>query len=588
MSAQIDSLKILLQKKYKTADIINFISKQNLGGKAKTEFYNQAETVIKAKNDKLLLGKFFLKKARYLMELGNDNLSMLYYNKVIELTKNRKPSPMLAKAYQGIAFIWKRKGDLEQNIIFLNKALSIAKQLKGQHKIQFTVPLNKAKTLLKLGKEKEYLKMFKKSIQKLAKTNFYEIEILAIQNLATYYANKSNATGTTAYLDTAFIYFEQGLKKAEKLGVTRHIANLKMNFATVLALGKAKDSPKIDKYLKEAQKAFKKLQDPYQQAIVVHQMGIVAHARDDYLQSIIYFEQLLKISQNRDFAELLRAALGQLSYSYKMTKDYEKALYFMEKFNHLEDSLNSIKVKNKIIEIEKNYQIQQKESEVKVLKKEQELSQVRYTNLMIFLILISIFLIILFLVFWWRNKIKKALEAEKVLRLESEIESKRLQEENLKTTLEAQRLQEENLKTSLEQKSNQLLSKSIHLTERKEFINELISLLDNSKLNDDEKLKKLRKSLNQDQNQSSILKEFQTFFETHHHDFLEILKQSNPQLTQNELRLASFIKVGLTNKEIANILHVEHNTIKVARYRLKKKLFPENKEDSLEKLIKNL
>lgn len=45
-----------------------------------------------------------------------------------------------------------------------------------------------------------------------------------------------------------------------------------------------------------------------------------------------------------------------------------------------------------------------------------------------------------------------------------------------------------------------------------------------------------------------------------------------PNLTISEQRLASLVNLNLTNSEIANILHIETNSVKVAKYRLKKKL----------------
>lgn len=55
-------------------------------------------------------------------------------------------------------------------------------------------------------------------------------------------------------------------------------------------------------------------------------------------------------------------------------------------------------------------------------------------------------------------------------------------------------------------------------------------------------------------------------------------------MTNNEVRHCTYIKLGLTNKEVANMLHVAPKTVEAARYRIKKKLNL-SKEESLGQFI---
>lgn len=67
-------------------------------------------------------------------------------------------------------------------------------------------------------------------------------------------------------------------------------------------------------------------------------------------------------------------------------------------------------------------------------------------------------------------------------------------------------------------------------------------------------------------------------------DFFKRLEKKFDTLTNNELRLAALIRLRLTNKEIASIIHVEPNSVKQSRYRLKKKL-DLNQEQDLAKFL---
>ena len=77
-------------------------------------------------------------------------------------------------------------------------------------------------------------------------------------------------------------------------------------------------------------------------------------------------------------------------------------------------------------------------------------------------------------------------------------------------------------------------------------------------------------------NQHKIGEEFMVIFDVNferiHHDFFEKLKKIDPSITERELRLCAFVKMNLTNKEIAPLLNISIRGIESARYRVRKKL----------------
>lgn len=81
--------------------------------------------------------------------------------------------------------------------------------------------------------------------------------------------------------------------------------------------------------------------------------------------------------------------------------------------------------------------------------------------------------------------------------------------------------------------------------------------------------------------------DFESHFEFIHRGFFNKLRLNYGALTQNELRLCAFIKLNMTNKEIALINYTSHYSVNTARKRLKKKLGLQP-DDSLQSLIRNL
>ncbi|MEM1323578.1 MAG: PAS domain S-box protein [Bacteroidota bacterium] len=55
-------------------------------------------------------------------------------------------------------------------------------------------------------------------------------------------------------------------------------------------------------------------------------------------------------------------------------------------------------------------------------------------------------------------------------------------------------------------------------------------------------------------------------------DFIDYLKTHHRELTDLDLKHCTFIRLGLNTKTVSKIMHVSHDAVEKARYRLKKKL----------------
>lgn len=65
---------------------------------------------------------------------------------------------------------------------------------------------------------------------------------------------------------------------------------------------------------------------------------------------------------------------------------------------------------------------------------------------------------------------------------------------------------------------------------------------------------------------------FELSFDRMHKDFSKNLVESCESITPTEIKLCSFVRLGMSNKEIAALLNQTPNSIKVSRYRIRKKL----------------
>ena len=80
---------------------------------------------------------------------------------------------------------------------------------------------------------------------------------------------------------------------------------------------------------------------------------------------------------------------------------------------------------------------------------------------------------------------------------------------------------------------------------------------------------------------------FKIHFEKVHPDFFNKLKSESNELTENDLRLCAYIKIGMRAKDIAAMLSVSPASVNTNRYRLRRKLGL-TKEDSLDDYIRKI
>ncbi len=93
----------------------------------------------------------------------------------------------------------------------------------------------------------------------------------------------------------------------------------------------------------------------------------------------------------------------------------------------------------------------------------------------------------------------------------------------------------------------------------------------------------LRQTLQQDKEREI----FQVIVKEKSQLFYTKLSKLYPNLTANEIRLSSLIRLNLSSKEIASILNISLKSVEMNRYRLRKKLKISSKQ-SLSEFIRNI
>lgn len=267
-----------------------------------------------------------------------------------------------------------------------------------------------------------------------------------------------------------------------------------------------------------------------------------------YDSAIYYGELGLPYAQKRNSPKFLRSFYVSLSNLYEQTGDYKKALFYTKEAQARKDSLYR---ENRIIEIanlESNFEIEIHKQEKEHLKEEvrqnaiiqqkdkrikQYLGVVIISGAILFSALVFILLI--------RNQSKKR---QLVLN---------------RITIEKQQLAHRALNNKLIILKEKLVLESRVNAKQANEVKNLPSNEDGMHLT--EKIKTDNNWL-----------EFMNDFNKTYGGFIDKLKAKYPQITNHDTRIAAFIKLGISNKEGAELLVVSDWGIKKSKSRLRDKL----------------
>jgi hypothetical protein len=100
-------------------------------------------------------------------------------------------------------------------------------------------------------------------------------------------------------------------------------------------------------------------------------------------------------------------------------------------------------------------------------------------------------------------------------------------------------------------------------------------------------IRQLLNRINQGFQHDHYWEEFRSVFEQVHQAFFDNLKKHNESLTGNDLRLAALLKMNLESGDIATLLGISQDSLRVIRYRLRKK-FNLQQGESLTAFIQSL
>jgi hypothetical protein len=150
--------------------------------------------------------------------------------------------------------------------------------------------------------------------------------------------------------------------------------------------------------------------------------------------------------------------------------------------------------------------------------------------------------------------------------------------------LEMEQTEKELIKLQNEKLESELTATAMNLVQKKEFLQKLreeINKIKNASQDsiDPADLKRIVKDLIADDKLDEEWEQFSVHFNTVHNNFLVTLKEKFPQLSAHDLKLCAYLRMNLSSKEMARLMSISIRGVEINRYRLRKKLLLQPKEN---------
>lgn len=545
------------------SESLNFISgKIDLNKNIGTSFYYMGQLDSTKRYWKRSLNYIpndnFIKKADGLnnmgvlfLRIGFIDSSLYYHSESLRLKMIAKDTIKAAASISNMAALYRQIGDFEKSLDLYFKSLSIYKT--------HNLLTQEADVLNGIGLIYYGIQEFDPALDYLEQS----LKIRESQgNLRTIGSSYNNLAAVLRDMDEdekASQYLKNYLAISIELDDFRGIAGAYSNLGGVFKNKNEIDSS--DFYYLKSLHLFESLNDNKNIGVVANNLGFIQLKKNNPRAALVYFERALEFATNNNSLDFQKHIYKGIADAYTQTKNYEQALKFQQKLYTIKDSIFHIDLAKEVAFYQEQYEAEENakqiaELRINAIKNQQEIAVTKLYSTVAWIFAglgIALFILILFL-YRLRKKVHKQRELI-LLKEKSEVEQ-----------LNELKLQE------IAMKNRELTSLSTNAVQKNELLNTL-----------NDKLKKLEKEngttifeldllIKNGLNMDADWETYQRHFSSVHPTFFNQLNARHPSLSANDLRVCAYMKMNLSTKEIATLMNITPKSVRMNRYRLKKKM----------------
>lgn len=440
-------LKSLQQSKQDSikVNLLNEIASEyfNQNTTKAAEYTNQALSLSEKINFKNGKAKALNSLGILVQKQGNYDSAIVLQNSALNIYQQINNQKGIAKSYSDLCIAYWKKADFVSALDYELKSLKAYEKINDQKGIAFCY--NMIGIIYKdLKKPEDAIKYYLLSAK--IKKNIADEKGLAstYNNIANVYKDKLNEDSSYKYYNLALLLHKKNTNLSGESMVLANIGSLKFK------LGKYQDA--LNYYLLGLD-VEKKLADSNSIATSYINIGNSYTALKKYSEARKYIFEGLKILEKINDLEGVMSAYEMLAYLYQEEKNFEEALHYYQQFISVRDSIMGNSEKEKIAELQTQYEVEKKDLELAKNKAELDAKekQAYIKNIVIISILGISGLLFLAGIMYFRKK-----KVEQQAALNAEIANQK--ELRTKAIMEAEEKERRRIAQDLHDGVGQLLS----------------------------------------------------------------------------------------------------------------------------------
>ena len=481
--------------------------------------------------------------------------AFFYANRALQLAKQTKCSTGVANSHRIIGMVFFHHGVYQEAIAHLNDAGEIFQKLNDKK--------NHAENLNQLGLVYYNIKQPELALAEHEKAlKLYE-ELKDENGIAFSYGCLGHLYEKRHSYDKALSYQQQALTFYEKKNDQHGMATIYENIGSIYE--DQEDYPLALEYFTKALRLTELTRDSLSMIVNINNIGDNYRKTNQYDKAIVWTKKAVDLAARLKDKYQLSSAYRDMSKAYHLAGDYENAYKNLEIGRNLYQDMYTQDATHQLVLFQTLFQIERKNHEIQQLEWDKKINNI------IKITMGSSFALIAMLAGVVISRQRLKIKRDKDIIDQNETRNKLMLAEIENTHLHEQRLQQE-----LDTKSKALTSHTLHIISKNKTLEDIQAKLTDylKEAHGDQRkpIKSLVKMIEQNFVQDKDWEDFRQIFEQVHQDFFQRLQRVSSELTPAELRLASLIKLNVPSKDIAVVLGISQDSLRIARYRLRKKL----------------
>ena len=513
-----------------------------------------------------------LNKIGYEYWIVDANESIHFGKQGLQLSEKLMYAKGIARANRVIGVAYWAQGNLTKALLYLNNAH------KAYHNIQDSKGI--ANTRLNIGMVYSDLKEYTKA-QLYFEQAINEFTALGLKGrIATSFTKIGTMLVEQRKNEEALKYLTDALKMHTDANFTYGIAEAH-NKLGILYLN-INEIEQAYYHIKKSKELGRKVSDidGLTNNLIIH--GKILRLSDKLDEAVKEISKGLKLAKENDLKKYELFAYEELKEIKKRQSKPEEAFYFYDKFIVLRDSLFNLEKTKQIAYIEFANELEKKDKELITFKAQEKKDTIIKLILVLSMIIISISGCFIYIISRQRAKKSAQLASKSQELLASAHALTQKEVENLE-------LKQKELKQQLEFKNKELSTYTLNFIKKNEIVQSIQRTIQQIKKSPSVEKAKLIADLNKIVRKNVSIdkdwEDFSRYFEDAHQGFYSQLKFKHPDLSTNDLKICSLIRLNLNVKEMAGVLGISPDSARTARYRLRKKLKLPPEQETLSYLV---